>query len=667
LSELPQTSSRLARPGRRYGLKLFLNGILLAASYAVVYFAHYGGWDGLSAYRPFLLFLGAVWFLTTLFSRKFKGIFENRYWVYLNHYFWPDTILAALVSLGIYMFGWYSFSRSVLFGGLGLFLLLELAWISLRFFVVRRRREKPRFPFAPFFFLGELLLATAVFSAVYYFKRGSLELSQIYLYLFLGIVSVWIVVSLLLHRFHVPADAPLLSVLARFWKSELLIIGVCSAVILLFRFSHFSRFIVLGSLLGFALVENSIVFLRHVFLVTREQAETGHILHEEILESEIRRPEEEEEAITREEVAEKYIPPEGVGISGILRQKLHKVVLGKFGKVFEFLDHFIDLDRLDLLRSVFLFSSNSYNVEILEDDSLLFFLNLERVNSFRRINQLFVQVNRTLRLGGVFAGIFESQDQRRKRFFSRYPALVAWVLTVFDFIFRRLAPKLPFFKRVYFFITRGANRVLSKTEVLGRLYYCGFELIAIEEIDHRSYFIVRKAGAPRSGESPSYGLLFRQRRLGKGGRELFIYKLRTMHPYSEYLHKYILDRHPLDETGKVKRDFRISGWGRVLRKLWIDELPMLLNWIKGDLKLVGVRPLSPTFFATYPEELQKLRVTWKPGLIPPYYADMPEGIEAVWESERLYLERYSKRPVRTDTAYFFKAMKNILFHHARSL
>jgi len=127
-----------------------------------------------------------------------------------------------------------------------------------------------------------------------------------------------------------------------------------------------------------------------------------------------------------------------------------------------------------------------------------------------------------------------------------------------------------------------------------------------------------------------------------------------------------MEHFELDESGKIKNDFRITHWGKAFRKLWIDEIPMLVNWLKRDIKLVGVRPLSQSFFDTYPDDLKKERIKYKPGLVPPYYADMPDSMEEVWESERKYLEKYKKHPKRTDMDYFFKAMKNILFHHAKS-
>jgi lipopolysaccharide/colanic/teichoic acid biosynthesis glycosyltransferase len=93
---------------------------------------------------------------------------------------------------------------------------------------------------------------------------------------------------------------------------------------------------------------------------------------------------------------------------------------------------------------------------------------------------------------------------------------------------------------------------------------------------------------------------------------------------------------------------------------------MIYNLLKGDMKLVGVRPLSEHFFGLYPLEMQILRTNTKPGLVPPFYADMPKTLQEVIESERKYLEAYAKKPIRTDFRYFFLAVNNIFFKNARS-
>ena len=139
-----------------------------------------------------------------------------------------------------------------------------------------------------------------------------------------------------------------------------------------------------------------------------------------------------------------------------------------------------------------------------------------------------------------------------------------------------------------------------------------------------------------------------------------------MNPYSEYLQNYVYDNYNLKEGGKFKNDFRITAWGKFLRKYWLDEIPMIFNLLKGDLKLVGVRPISKQYFDLYDDDLKNLRNKHKPGLIPPYYADLPKSIEEIIESEKKYLLSYEKHKFKTDTVYLYKAMRNILFNKARS-
>ena len=97
-----------------------------------------------------------------------------------------------------------------------------------------------------------------------------------------------------------------------------------------------------------------------------------------------------------------------------------------------------------------------------------------------------------------------------------------------------------------------------------------------------------------------------------------------MHPFSEFLQQYIYEQNFLDEKSKFKDDFRITTIGKIMRKLWIDEFPMIINLFKGELKIVGVRPLSQQYFNLYPEEMRQFRTKFKPGLVPPYYVDLPK-------------------------------------------
>lgn len=107
-------------------------------------------------------------------------------------------------------------------------------------------------------------------------------------------------------------------------------------------------------------------------------------------------------------------------------------------------------------------------------------------------------------------------------------------------------------------------------------------------------------------ESPGPGF-FKQIRVGRGGKHFVILKFRTMRA---------------DDESKVPRqvttdgDSRITRLGRVLRKFKLDELPQLLNVLKGDMSIVGPRPEVPRYVSKYPEQYKRV-LLYKPGLTDP--------------------------------------------------
>jgi len=230
----------------------------------------------------------------------------------------------------------------------------------------------------------------------------------------------------------------------------------------------------------------------------------------------------------------------------------------------------------------------------------------------------------------------------------------------------RVFPNLTFGKKIYLALTKGQTRVISRAEVLGRLISCGFDIVAEKENTTRIYIIGKKVRLPAVHNYATYGPLIHLNRVGKDGKMIKIYKLRTMHPYSEYIQKYVYENNHLASGGKIRDDFRITTPGRYLRRYWIDELPSLWNWVRGDVKIVGVRPLSRHYFSLYSNELQQKRVRFKPGLIPPYYADLPDTLGEIMDSELSYLEQYEDAPMKTDWKYFMKAAYNILFNGVKS-
>jgi lipopolysaccharide/colanic/teichoic acid biosynthesis glycosyltransferase len=311
-------------------------------------------------------------------------------------------------------------------------------------------------------------------------------------------------------------------------------------------------------------------------------------------------------------------------------------------------------------------TNNPFNLEILLNNSYNGFVNLSKLNNSRRINQFLEITNSKLVVGGIYISCVETYANRRKTIFEKYFKPLNYFFYLMDTIFHRIIPKLKLTQKGYFYLTKGKGRMLSRAETFGRLYSCGFEVLDQFEHNNKVYFAAKKIGLPVFDKYPTYGPLIKLRRVGKNGKVFKVYKFRTMYPYAEYLQDYVYKNNALDEGGKFKDDFRVSPLGKIFRKFWIDELPMIWNLIKGDMKLIGVRPLSSHYFALYTPEIQELRTKVKPGLVPPFYADMPKTLDEIMLSEKKYLELYFQNPLRTDISYFFKIFKNILFKGARS-
>tara|TARA_Y100001970_G_scaffold276928_1_gene380390 strand:- start:118 stop:1128 length:1011 start_codon:yes stop_codon:yes gene_type:complete len=313
--------------------------------------------------------------------------------------------------------------------------------------------------------------------------------------------------------------------------------------------------------------------------------------------------------------------------------------------------------KIDIVKT-----RNDFNIKVGYD----LIVNLEIVNNIRRINKFHEIVNKSLNKEGIYLSCAETLEERRVRVRSKTFFGFKNIVRVIDFIYKRVIPKLPILKNIYFNLTGGNNRVISKSEILGRLISCGFGVIEYFEHDNLLYIISKKIKEPDYNMKASYGPLFKMNRVGYKGKIIGVYKLRTMYPYSEYCQDMIIKENKLASSGKILNDFRVTTWGKLFRKFWIDELPMFINFFKLELNLVGVRPLSKNYFMKYPQDLRELRIKFKPGLIPPYYADLPKNFEQILDSERKYLESKVSSPIMTDVKYFFRAIINIIFKGARS-
>ncbi len=138
-------------------------------------------------------------------------------------------------------------------------------------------------------------------------------------------------------------------------------------------------------------------------------------------------------------------------------------------------------------------------------------------------------------------------------------------------------------------------------------------------------------------------VLFRQRRIGKDGEVFTVLKFRTMIQGAEEQLSELVDLEKLDEPAfKIADDPRVTRAGRRLRRFSFDELPQLVNVVRGDMSLVGPRPEEEAVVALY-DERQRLRLAVKPGMTGPMqvYGRADLTFEERLAMERDYLDNIS--------------------------
>ena len=146
-------------------------------------------------------------------------------------------------------------------------------------------------------------------------------------------------------------------------------------------------------------------------------------------------------------------------------------------------------------------------------------------------------------------------------------------------------------------------------------------------------------------------VLFLQKRVGRYGKPFYIYKFRTM----------VTDAEKLGSQITVGKDSRITKIGAFLRAYKIDELPQLLNVLKGDMSFVGPRPEVPKYVALYSEQEKKV-LDIRPGitdLASIRYRDENDILGKVENPEEYYVNVIMKDKLNLNLEYIKKS--NIIF------
>lgn len=471
---------------------------------------------------------------------------------------------------------------------------------------------------------------------------------------FLGLAAIWIAVSLINGKMHRHRVVNFTTLFNRVITSNIIATAITVTLMFVIRDTGYSRMIVFGT----AIIATFFELVSGGLYMAYKKAPTQDYEEYEKY-RQYRRPTEYELVGEVDSSGPRFTEPIEINV------KILKSIEKEAGV--EMAQTIIRMANLQSSQSTAVLSTTTvFNVVNLEHEKYDYIINLHKINDIRKLDEFLDAVNSKLDMKGYFFCCVETKDQRKHRIINKYPPILNYIYYFFDFIIKRVFPKLRLTQGIYFFLTRGENAVLSRAEALGRLCRAGFRIKQESFIGNMLCIEARKTGDPLPGSPGNYGPLIALPRIGKNGEVINVYKLRTMHPYSEYIQDYVYKLHDLKDGGKFKNDFRITSWGAVCRKIWLDEFPMIINFLKGDMKLIGVRPLSRQYFDLYKSEVRERRIKYRPGLIPPFYADMPADLDEIQASEMKYLDSYDRKPLCTDWCYFWKSVWNILFHKARS-
>lgn len=494
-----------------------------------------------------------------------------------------------------------------------------------------------------FFFIVDTIIVIIAFTLIAWYKPATKHLVlPHYDFPFLIFLILWIIASSISGKYNFEGTTLLRNKLRSIFIANTIVLASGLTLLSLLEISGYSRLITFGTFSLATLFE----IIAILPIISFQKANRSYYPEHKLS---------ERKSITHDYKASKQFQQR-------FSKSIKSGIIDIAGKdVYEFIKKQIPTREEDIF---FTATRRAFNIEH-KSGKHTAIINLQLINAVPNINILFKATNQALPMDGLYFSYAETIITRKKKILKRSFPPFNYIHYIWDYLFHRVFPKVYPLRIVYNWLNH-SNRAISRAELLGRLYAAGFKIVDEDYVNDKFVFIAQKVKTPLNLDYETIGGLIKLKRLGKNGKIIGVYKFRTMHPYSEFIQEYIYHKNDLSEGGKFKDDFRVNTLGKYLRKMWIDELPMFINVLKGEMKIVGVRPLSKHYFSLYTKELQDLRTSTKPGLLPPFYADTPVTLDEIMESELRYLTAYKKHPLRTDIQYFFKILFNILIKRRRS-
>lgn len=637
---------------------------------SVTYFSHiFDKFGQLSPPTPYLYlyFLILVYSsVSSIYYHKYQTVLQKSFWLTLRIIFWSNFISALFIIITVSFTQLWTISREFIFITLIILFLLEI-FISAIIFKYSHKTTRLIGEFTKdknhlvyrynikWLITGAITLI-AVYGIILFFQTKQLAMYVQDEQNLLLLIGAWGISTLLTNRYKYPNSVNHYYEIAPYIKAS--IIGILFIILFYFSLRLNTQDVTIIFMSG--LIHSSIeIFSFYLYFFGQNKNHESHPSSKNDLSTDNDDQRDLNKNLSVNEQKNKFTYHD-------LIRSLYTIQLENKNEVIQFLSSTFEKENIKKDRVTIFDTISTTNIEMLYNNSQDLLVNLHNINNLRRINHYFINSYNKLSTGGLLVGSFIPLENFDSHLRGQMPHFLYAIMLPFHFIFHRIFPKLAITKQIYFILTDGKNRTLSKAEIFGRLSFCGFKMLQYETIGNQIYFTCKKSKTISEEQSPSYGPIVKLKRIGHHGRIINIYKFRTMYPFSEFIQKDVFEENNLDASGKFLNDFRITSWGRILRKYFIDEIPQLYNWLRSDINLVGVRAISKHYYSLYPKDLKELRINFKPGLIPPYYADMPTTFEEIVESEVRYLQKKKEKPIVTNMIYFVKALINIIFSGARS-
>jgi len=319
-------------------------------------------------------------------------------------------------------------------------------------------------------------------------------LTQKYLFGLAFFSVIWITVSVSFKKYF-PKHPPWESSTAHIIVINLLIFGIIVIIMYGARSLEYSRMVIFGTI-GILTILEVIVNKIYRLVIQNGNGTT---------------------ASPGRKSKEKHLPPAEARIKAdhdirirnisLSENQLKKDIIEECGEnAYDFITKNIDLlEPKNLVVS----TSTRFNILYQPDGYLTGIINLKRINDTRYLNKFFETVNEKIPSEGKFIGCAETKNLRKQRLLRKFPSGLNWIYYFFDYIIKRVLPKFNLTRNIYFLLTRGENRVLTRAEILGRLYSCGFVVQNEQFTNGKYFFCMKKTGDPVYPENPTYGALIR--------------------------------------------------------------------------------------------------------------------------------------------------------------